>query len=109
LKFTRAGVSPVIDISSKAAKDELVATHSFLIQDKQYFHITVQDNGIGFDQQYSEQIFHIFQRLHNRTEYSGTGIGLALCKKVVTNHYGAIYAESVKGKGAAFHILLPVE
>jgi PAS domain S-box-containing protein len=109
LKFTRAGVSPVIDISSKTAKDEALARHSFLIQDKDYCHITVQDNGIGFDQQYSEQIFHIFQRLHNRTEYSGTGIGLALCKKVITNHYGAIYAESVKGEGAAFHILLPVE
>jgi light-regulated signal transduction histidine kinase (bacteriophytochrome) len=69
----------------------------------------VQDNGIGFDQQFEEQIFLIFQRLHNHTEYSGTGIGPALCRKVVANYYGAIYAESKRGEGSVFHILLPAE
>ncbi|RYZ54888.1 MAG: hypothetical protein EOP49_04105, partial [Sphingobacteriales bacterium] len=77
-------------------------------QEARYQEIVVSDNGIGFDQAYAEKIFQMFQRLHTRDAYSGTGIGLALCKKVVENHGGIIFAKSGKGVGAHFHILLPV-
>lgn len=70
--------------------------------------ITVKDNGIGFDDQYSEQIFKLFQRLHGRSEYNGTGIGLSICKKIVDQHHGTISAKSNIGKGAAFTVLLPL-
>jgi PAS domain S-box-containing protein len=107
LKFSQPGVPPVIEISAKTAGPKQMETFQSRDVDKQYFEIVVKDNGIGFEQSYAEQIFNIFQRLHSRTEFSGTGIGLALCKKVVVNHHGSIYALSEKGKGAAFHILLP--
>jgi PAS domain S-box-containing protein len=107
LKFTRPDTPPVISITLQSAKKESRELKLGLHPDKQYYEIIVQDNGIGFDQSHDEQIFHIFQRLHSRSEFSGTGIGLALCKKVATNHHGAIYAVSEKDKGAAFHILLP--
>ena len=70
--------------------------------------ITVTDNGIGFEQQYADSIFKLFQRLHGRSEYSGTGIGLAICKKIVENHKGTITAVSQPGKGSAFIIEMPV-
>ena len=107
LKFSKSGVPPEVRITARMADAVEVARHGHLHEDRLYYAITVEDNGIGFEQTYAGQIFHIFQRLHTRTEYSGTGIGLALCKKVVTNHYGAIYAVGEKGKGAAFHVLLP--
>ena len=71
-----------------------------------YIHIIFSDNGIGFEQEFSEKIFAIFQRLNNR-QYNGTGIGLALCKKIVENHHGLITANSEPGQGATFHIYLP--
>ena len=107
LKFAKADVPPIINIRCGIAHELTLQRFPYLIQDKIYYEIVVEDNGIGFEQHYADQIFHIFQRLHTRAEYSGTGIGLALCKKVVINHYGAIYANAEKGKGAAFHILLP--
>ena len=69
--------------------------------------IQFSDNGIGFDPQYSERIFAIFQRLHSKQTYSGTGIGLALCRKIVENHGGIIFAKGDPGKGAIFTIILP--
>jgi len=107
LKFSRPGIAPAINITSKMAAPSTIERFPYLMPEKEYVEIVVEDNGIGFDPQYAEQIFHIFQRLHTRNEYSGTGIGLALCKKVVVNHHGSIYAHSEKGKGAAFHVLLP--
>ena len=72
------------------------------------FHrITVSDNGIGFEQEYADTIFKLFQRLHGRNEYSGTGIGLAICKKIMENHHGTITAKSDPGKGSVFIIELP--
>ena len=72
-----------------------------------YYCIFITDNGIGFEAEYLNQIFVIFQRLHGRAEYEGTGIGLAICKRIVENHEGFITAESSLGNGATFIIGLP--
>ena len=74
----------------------------------QYYQITIEDNGIGFDQKYSDKIFELFQRLHYKNEYSGSGIGLAICKKIVEKHKGHIVAQGQPNKGATFYIYLPV-
>jgi signal transduction histidine kinase len=71
--------------------------------------IVVSDNGIGFEPQYSARIFRVFERLNGRTEYPGTGIGLALCHKIVSRHGGQIVAESQLGEGATFTVTLPVK
>jgi light-regulated signal transduction histidine kinase (bacteriophytochrome) len=69
--------------------------------------LTVSDNGIGFDEKYVKKIFSIFQRLHSHSEYEGTGVGLAICQKIVTRHKGEITAKSTLGKGTSFIITLP--
>jgi signal transduction histidine kinase len=107
LKFIRPDVDPVISISVvKMGRPEIKALPA-LDLNVPYYRITFEDNGIGFEQEYAEQIFNIFQRLHLKTAYEGTGIGLALCRKIVQNHHGDIYAESKKNKGATFNIILP--
>ncbi|WP_338876760.1 PAS domain-containing protein [Spirosoma sp. SC4-14] len=73
-----------------------------------YHKIAVIDNGIGFEEKYSEQIFQVFQRLHNRQQYEGTGVGLAICRRVAENHHGAITATGRLGQGAIFTVYLPV-
>lgn len=95
---------PVITIRYSVATRPDVNDH-----DSTYHQITVSDNGIGFEPQYAEQIFNLFSRLHNRRDYGGTGIGLALCKKIIENHGGMIYAESEKDKGSTFKIYLPIK
>ncbi|SJZ97247.1 PAS domain-containing sensor histidine kinase [Sediminibacterium ginsengisoli] len=74
---------------------------------KKYAHIIVSDNGIGFEQQYADRIFQLFQRLQGKSEYPGTGMGLSISKKIVENHNGMISAESAEDQGATFHIILP--
>ena len=99
---------PFINISYTAATEEAIKKHPVLNTGNKYLHFTFTDNGIGFEPKYAEQIFSIFQRLNDRSSYSGTGIGLALCKKIVENHKGVIWAESTPGRGATFNFLLPV-
>jgi two-component system, chemotaxis family, CheB/CheR fusion protein len=109
LKFSRPGVPPVIRISGKPLAMEEIRKHPALKESKEYVEITFEDNGIGFDQQFSRQIFQIFQRLHRNEQFQGTGIGLALCEKIVFNHHGDISAGAEEGKGASFRIILPLE
>ena len=80
-----------------------------LNQKLRYCQISFKDNGIGFEQQYADKIFLVFQRLHAIGHFAGTGIGLALCKSVVINHHGEIHASSGNNKGALFQIILPVK
>jgi two-component system, chemotaxis family, CheB/CheR fusion protein len=109
LKFSSKGYQPVITITSKMLSPENLHEHKSLNQESVYCEISIQDNGIGFDQKFSDQIFLIFHRLHGRQEYEGTGIGLALCKKIVINHQGEIFASSKESAGALFVILLPLK
>jgi PAS domain S-box-containing protein len=99
--------NPVIDITWKKMTPDEVNNYPKLSKTTPYLIICFRDNGIGFDPQYRERIFAIFQRLHSRSTYSGTGIGLALCRKIVENHGGIIFAEGELGKGSTFTIILP--
>jgi signal transduction histidine kinase len=106
LKFVKEKVQPVISISARKLTNEEKKTLK-LEPDKTYFEIIVKDNGIGFSEEYQEQIFGLFKRLNERHIYPGSGIGLALCRKVVSNHNGIIYAKAKDGDGAEFHVILP--
>ncbi|MFD2938791.1 sensor histidine kinase [Flavobacterium notoginsengisoli] len=106
LKYSRPGVDPEISITSE--KVNSVDYPEILEQSIKKFHkITFNDNGMGFDPQFKETIFILFQRLHSKTDYPGTGIGLAICKKIVENHKGHIIADSTLGKGSEFTVFLP--
>jgi PAS domain S-box-containing protein len=98
LKFQPAGGAPVVKVRSR--------TFSAL-SGEQFCEITVEDNGIGFDEKYLEKMFAVFQRLHGRSEYEGTGVGLAVCRRITDRHHGTITAKSQPGQGAAFIVTLP--
>lgn len=109
LKFHRPGVPPVIRIRARwLAAEHLPAGVNPLRNAIAYHQIEVADNGIGFEEKYLDRIFEVFQRLHGKNQYAGTGIGLAICEKVVANHGGAITASSQPGQGATFSVYLPV-
>jgi signal transduction histidine kinase len=108
LKFADAQRHTRITIRSKLLTPNDVLQHRDLNAHSQYAKIEWEDNGIGFSQQYAEQIFEIFQRLNDRHQYSGSGIGLAICKRIITNHHGKIFTTSIPDKGTIFHIVLPV-
>jgi PAS domain S-box-containing protein len=107
LKYRKADVKPIIKIETKTVAGKEL---NFPLADasKNYCLVTVSDNGIGFEHQYADTIFTLFQRLHHDVEYSGTGIGLTICKKIVENHKGFISAQSAVGEGAAFSVYLPI-
>jgi signal transduction histidine kinase len=106
LKFSLKDVTPVVNINSlEISLTE--ANQLKLPEHKTYYKITVKDNGIGFKQEFANNLFKIFYRLNSKSEYPGTGIGLAICKKIVEKHNGLIWAESEAGKGAAFFIVFP--
>lgn len=108
LRFAQKGVPPVVKISHYMALGSELAQWELLLPDKQYCVIQIKDNGIGFDQENAERIFTVFHRLHGRMEYEGSGIGLAICKKIVENHGGFITADSQTRRGAVFSIVLPL-
>lgn len=98
LKFRRDGVTPRIELRAEPAPLE---------DGRAGWRYTVSDNGIGLDEQYADRIFQVFQRLHTRKEYEGTGIGLAICRKIVERHGGTVSVRSVLGEGATFTFTLP--
>lgn len=109
LKYRKAGTVPEISIKCTTIDD---SNTIFIDNEKyrrgNYYLIEISDNGIGFEQEYAEKIFHVFQRLHGRAEYQGTGIGLSIVQKVITNHGGYILAKGEPGNGATFSIMFPI-
>ena len=105
LKFSDQ--QPVILITSRRVTRDQIMNEPGFVADVPYVEIAIADNGIGFEQQYESKIFTIFQRLHGKQQYAGTGIGLALCKKIVENHKEYITASGEPGKGATFYVYLP--
>lgn len=105
IKFSKEEVPPLISISAKEVKASDVGLNSEMSE--ACWELKLSDNGIGFESKYKDQIFTIFQRLHGRDAYKGTGIGLAICEKIVQNHYGKIEADSTIGEGAEFKMYLP--
>jgi signal transduction histidine kinase len=112
LKFSKIGKPASLSISSRILPFEETENEfnlRFNLNKRlSYSEISFEDNGIGFDQQFAEQIFSIFERLNNQQQYSGTGIGLALCQKIVQHHHGGIRAEGKENGGAVFYVLLPL-
>ncbi|MCE7060974.1 PAS domain S-box protein [Dyadobacter sp. CY343] len=106
LKFVKPGQAPLIEIKTGRIAGQSIAL-SEADPGQTYTYISFSDNGIGFDEQFKDRIFQVFQRLHNRSAYDGTGIGLAICKKIVENHKGLLDATGQPGIGASFIIYLP--
>ena len=107
LKFSDPGRTPVIRITARLVPAGEVATFFHQPQDVSYYEIAVTDNGIGFEPEYASYIFEPFKRLHGRDAFTGSGIGLALCRRIAANHRGYIYAQSTPGAGSRFCIILP--
>ncbi len=106
LKFSKATMLPVISVSAERVMDK--EFDSPLSETGNYYRIIFSDNGIGFNEKYLDKLFVIFQRLHSRTDYEGTGIGLAIARKIVEKHNGIITARSKENEGASFILVLPI-
>ncbi|GAB2676232.1 hypothetical protein GCM10027036_32460 [Flavihumibacter cheonanensis] len=106
IKFHKPGEAPLIEVSSKSLSKKEKEKH-FLSPSSGYVQIDIRDHGIGFDQEYEQRIFQVFQRLHGKSEYPGSGIGLAICKRIAERHNGFISASGKEGEGAVFSIILP--
>ena len=110
IKFHKKDEKPVVEISGRNVKNtEILDEFGIALTAPEYIRFSVKDNGIGFDERYIDKIFNIFQRLHGRNEYEGTGIGLSICRKIVTNHKGYITARSKENVGSEFIVILPAE
>ena len=107
LKFSNQKITPEISITSDKLSSELLTKYPTLEKAQKYYLIKVSDNGIGFEKEHADRIFSIFQRLHGKEEYEGTGIGLSITRKIIEKNGGLIFAESSPGKGATFNIILP--
>ena len=107
LKFSKTNIPPQINISCEPVDD--LSLEAIPIKNGKYVRIHCSDNGIGLDESYIDKIFVIFQRLHGRTQYEGTGIGLAIVKKIVEKHNGLIGVKSQEGEGATFTVVLPLK
>jgi len=120
LKFKKKDSNPALEIttgeidgSQLSLKKDLSSYKSFRWNGGHYWKkekfckISFKDNGIGFDRAYADRIFEVFQRLNNKDEYEGTGIGLAICKRIIEHHHGIITTDSERGQGATFNIFLP--
>ncbi len=105
LKYSKKEIATLITIS--AEKVNSIEIDEQEEQNGLFWKIAITDNGIGFEQQYENKIFEIFQRLHGKTEYEGTGIGLAICKKIILAHHGSISATGIPGTGSTFTFILP--
>ncbi|MEX2483060.1 MAG: ATP-binding protein [Brumimicrobium sp.] len=109
LKFHKPDVPPKVVIDTKMVDaSQLPIKELREKNNKNYWAISIKDNGIGFNEKYSDKIFAVFQRLHGRSTYDGTGIGLSICKKICENHKGAISAQSEEGEGSIFFVFLPI-
>ncbi len=108
-KFTKEDTAPEISITCRNLDREEVNNRRTLSKENTYVEILIKDNGIGFPPEFADQIFIIFQRLNDKKLYPGTGIGLALCSKIVANHGGEIYATAKENEGAEFYVILPVK
>ncbi|MCK5179927.1 MAG: histidine kinase, partial [Candidatus Omnitrophica bacterium] len=108
LKFSKPEVPPVIEIRNVLGSFQGKDPGEESLINEYIRVIKVADNGIGFEEKYKERIFSVFQRLHGRNEYEGTGIGLAVCRKLVMRHGGDIKAKSIPGKGSTFIVRLPI-
>jgi light-regulated signal transduction histidine kinase (bacteriophytochrome) len=110
VKYRKKDTQPQIQIAAQMVQGKDIEANIPLEIRSHSFHlITVKDNGIGFDPDDAERIFRLFQRLHGKAEYEGTGVGLAIVQKVVENHHGYIWAEGEPGVGATFKVLLPIK
>ncbi len=119
LKFQPPGATPVVKVQARVLDCESASDTTYArrfpgraepgVATDQLCEIKVQDNGIGFDEKYTDRIFAVFQRLHGRNEYEGTGVGLAVCRRITERHHGSIVAQSKPGQGATFIVTLPVQ
>lgn len=107
IKFAKKEEQSIIEVSGEIIESSHYS-HYLLKPNSRYARIVIQDNGIGFEQKYENKIFEIFQRLHSNDQYRGTGIGLAIVKRVVRNHKGIIKVESALGKGTKFDVFVPI-
>lgn len=109
LKFSRDDATPQIAVYAEKIRGIQISGVQSHLFNEEFYRIYVKDNGIGFDPQYSDQIFTVFKRLHSFDKYEGTGIGLSICRKIVEKHQGSIVAEGKANEGATFIITLPVK
>jgi len=115
LKFQPLNNIPVVKIDAQMVTRDQISEDAVFPKppltarpDDKFCVLTVQDNGIGFEEQYLDKIFAVFQRLHGRSEYEGTGVGLAVCRRITDRHGGIITAQSKPGEGAIFIVILPL-